>query len=445
MGEIAVVLMIVLLLVLLNGLFVAAEFAIIATSRPAMATRAAHGDATAARVVRVLGDPLLLDRYVATAQIGITFASLGLGMYGEHEVAGIIERWLEQLGVAGPDAWATSHGVSVAAAIAVMTYLHIVLGEMIPKSLAISHAAATARWVTGPLLAIGLVLSPLVRTLNWLGNHLLGLVGFRRRRSAGVSSEELESIARESRAEGLLGPESARVLQELVDFSELTAAEAMVPRVRVVGLPLGADREAIARVIGAQPHTRYPVYEQSLDRILGTVHIRDLLVLLAERRALGARELRETAYLPETAKLDDVIVAMRRVRNQMVVVMDEHGGTAGTLTMEDLYAEAVGDVEEGAEDVPDIIPLGGERYRVQGTLRLDTFGDALGLELEHPDVDSVSGLVLAELGRPPRLGDSVSWKGIRFDVSRLHGRGVAEAIAWRLPRPPDETSGPAAG
>jgi CBS domain containing-hemolysin-like protein len=132
--------------------------------------------------------------------------------------------------------------------------------------------------------------------------------------------------------------------------------------------------------------------------------------------------------LPENATLDDVLAAMNRVRNQMVVVMDEHGGTAGTLTMEDLYAVAVGDVEEGAEDVPDIVLVAGGRKRVVGTVRLDTLGDVLGIELEHPDVDTVSGLVLGELGRPPRVGDSVVWAGLRFDVMRLHGRGVAEAI-----------------
>jgi CBS domain containing-hemolysin-like protein len=414
MGEIGIVTLVILLLVLLNGVFVAAEFAIIATSRAGMATRAEAGDRNAANVARIMNDPVLLDRYVATAQLGITFASLGLGMYGEHKLATYLEGWLQQAGFSGAGTWITAHGIAVVVAIGLLTYLHIVLGEMIPKSLAINQSIRTALWVAGPMMAAGIVFAPLVRTLNWIGNQLLQLVGFRRARAAGHSPEELESIARESRAGGLLGPESARVFQELVD----------------------------ARVIGHQPHTRYPVYEQSLDRILGTVHIRDLLGLLAERRSLSAREVRETAYLPETAMLDDVIVAMRRVRNQMVVVMDEHGGTAGTLTMEDLYVEAVGDVEEGAEDVPDIIPLGGERYRVQGILRLDTFGDALGLELDHPDVDTVSGLVLDQLGRPPRLGDSVLWKGIRFDVSRLHGRGVAEVIAWRMPAPFEEDAEP---
>ncbi len=428
MAELATVMTIVLLLVLMNGLFVAAEFAIIATSRPAMAARAQAGDVAAARVFRILNNPVQLDRFVATAQLGITFASLGLGMYGEHKLSIIIEGWLISAGFDGVGAWLSAHAIAVLLSISAMTYLHIVLGEMIPKSLAISRSAQTALWVLRPMRVIAFVLFPLVLILNWTGNRLLGLVGFKRARSAVHSSEELETLARQSGEEGLLGSESARVFQELVDFSELTADQAMVPRVRVQGLASGASHKDIAALLAERPHTRYPVYEASLDHIIGTVHIRNLLDALSERRALVAGDVRETAYLPENATLDDVLAAMNRVRNQMVVIMDEHGGTAGMVTMEDIYAEAVGEVEEGAEDVPDIMPVAGGRKRVVGTVRLDTLGDVLGLELDHPDVDTVSGLILAELGRPPRVGDSVVWNALRFDVMRLHGRGVAEAI-----------------
>lgn len=430
MGELGVVLLVVLLLILLNGLFVAAEFAVIATSRPAMTARAEAGNASAARIVRILNHPVLLDRYVATAQLGITFASLGLGMYGEHHLSTYIESWLASAGFTGLGAWLSAHAVAVVIAIIAMTYLHIVLGEMIPKSLAISRSAATALWVLRPMQLIGVVLHPLVLTLNWTGNRLLGLVGFRRRRASVHSPQELEWLARQSQASGLLGSESAKVFQELVEFTELTAVEAMVPRVLVTGLPLGASHEDIARLLGqrTRTRTRYPVFDRDLDHIVGTVHVRNLLDALSERRPLVQEDIRETAYLPENASLDDVLAAMQRVCNQMIVVMDEHGGTAGIVTMEDLYSEIVGDVDQGAADIPDILPLSGGRYRVQGTVRLNTLGDVLGVELAHPDVDTVSGLVIAELGRPPRVGDSVVWQSLRFDIMRLHGRGVAEAI-----------------
>lgn len=436
MPELAVVLLVVVALVLLNGLFVAAEFAIIGTSRAAMATRAAEGDALAARITRILEQPVLLDRYVATAQLGITFASLGLGMYGEYKLAMFIEGWLLAAGFDGLGAWLGAHAMAVVLAIAGMTYLHIVLGEMVPKSLALTRPMQTALWVTRPMLGIGVVLTPLVRLLNWIGNSLLGLVGFTRNRGAAfLGSAELESVARESRALGLLDEESGRVFLELADFSELTAAEAMVPRVRVAGLRLGADAVALRRGLLANPHTRYPVHDGHLDAILGTVHIKDLLALLRSGGSLDAGHVRAAAFVPETATLDDVLEAMRKTRNQMVVVMDEHGGTAGILTMEDLCAEAVGDIEEGADDVPAVTEIDPGRYQVQGTLRLDTLGARLGRALAHEGVDTVSGLILDELGRPPELGDAIEWSGLRFEVSGLHGHGVASAIVCAAATP----------
>jgi len=430
MGEVFIVLLVVLVLIALNGLFVAAEFAIIGTSRAAMAARGAKGDRLALRIAGILEHPVRLDRYVATAQLGITFASLGLGMYGEHKLAGFIGGWLVSAGFDGFGATLSAHGVAVIIAIAGMTYLHIVFGEMIPKSLALTHSQRTALWVSRPMLVIGLVLYPFVRVLNFIGNTLLRLVGFRRGHGSGhyYSTDELDSVARESLAGGLLDQESGRMFQEMIDFSSITAGEAMVPRVRTHGIPMGCDLVALRGIVTRHRHTRYPVYEGSLDDIIGSVHVKDLVALLRDGKPLARDMVRETAFVPEDAPLEDVLSAMRRARNQLVVVMDEHGGTAGMVTMEDICAEAVGDFEEGADDMPDILAVGKRGHQVQGTVRLDTLGDALGLELLHEDVDTVSGLILSELGRPPLEGDRVHWSGLRFDVSSVRGRGVLQAL-----------------
>jgi CBS domain containing-hemolysin-like protein len=430
MSEVFIVLLVVLVLIALNGLFVAAEFAIIGTSRAAMAARGARGDRLALRIAGILEHPARLDRYVATAQLGITFASLGLGMYGEHKLAGFIEGWLMSAGFDGFGATLSAHGVAVIIAIAGMTYLHIVFGEMIPKSLALTHSQRTALWVSRPMLVIGLVLYPFVRVLNFIGNTLLRLVGFRRGHGSGhyYSTDELDSVARESLAGGLLDQESGRMFQEMIDFSSITAGEAMVPRVRTRGIPLGCSVETLRGIVARHRHTRYPVYEGTLDDIIGSVHVKDLIGLLRDGRPLTQAMVRETAFVPEDAPLEDVVSAMRRVRNQLVVVMDEHGGTAGMVTMEDICAEAVGDFEEGADDMPDILAVGKRGHQVQGTVRLDTLGDVLGLELLHEDVDTVSGLILSELGRPPLKGDRVHWSGLRFDVSSVRGRGVLQAL-----------------
>jgi len=429
MDELLIVLVVVLVLVALNGLFVAAEFAIIGASRAAMTARAEAGDVVARRIVYILDDPARLDRYVATAQLGITFASLGLGMYGEHTLAVMFSEWLLLAGFAGLGALVTAHGLASVLAILAITYLHIVLGEMIPKSLALTRSIKVAIWVTPPMLLIGMILYPLVRVLNLTGNLLLGLVGFKRGRSAGhyLAQDELESLARESQESGLLSEESGRIFLELADFNEIAAVEAMVPRVRTSGIPVGATDAMLRDILQRHRHTRYPVYEGSLDQIIGTIHVKDLMRLIRAGARLDPAAVRETAYLPETATLDDVLTAMNRVHNQMVVVMDEHGGTAGVLTIEDICAEAVGDIEEGVDDVPDILAVGSASYQVQGTVRLDTLGDLIGRELEHPEIDTVSGLILSELGRPAVFGDAVEWNGVRFEVSGVYGRGVRQA------------------
>lgn len=430
MPDLLIVLLVVLALVTLNGLFVAAEFAIIGTPRAAIAAQAESGSLRARQISAILDDPIRLDRYVATAQLGITFASLGLGMYGEHSLAGFFEHWLKAAGFTGLGVQITTHGLAVVLAIVAITYLHIVFGEMIPKALALSHAVRVALWVTPVMLMIGLVLSPLVRGLNLTGNYLLRLVGVVRSRSAEhyLETEELESLARESRQSGLLSEESERIFREIADFSEITAAEAMIPRVHTYGIPVGASDAELREILPVHRHTRYPVYDGNLDHIVGTVHIKDLLDLLHKRCGLVSAVLRKAAYLPETATLDDVLKAMERTRNQMVIVMDEHGGTAGILTIEDVCAEAIGDVEEGADDVPDVLPVGLGRFQVQGSARLGMVGTLVGRELDHPAVDSVSGLILSELGRPPRLGDQVQWNGLNFEVFSLHGHGVRQAV-----------------
>jgi CBS domain containing-hemolysin-like protein len=322
-------------------------------------------------------------------------------------------------------------------AISAITYLHIVFGEMIPKAVALTHAMRVALWVTPPMLLIGWLLYPLVRTLNITGNLLLGLVGFKRGRTAAhyLDPDELELLARESREGGLMSEESGRIFLELADFGEISAARAMVPRVRTAGIPIGASDTLLREILHQHRHTRYPVYEASLDQIIGTVHIKDLLGMLRSGTGLDPAVVRETAYLPETATLDDVLAAMDASRNQMVVVMDEHGGTAGILTIEDICAETVGDIEEGADDVPDVLPVGIAGYQVQGTVRLDTLGDVIGRELDHPEIDTVSGLILSELGRPAVLGDRVHWEGLCFEVSGLHGRGVRQATLTLDPPP----------
>jgi CBS domain containing-hemolysin-like protein len=413
-------------LILLNGIFVAAEFAIVGAPRASIDARAARGNRLAKAVQAVLRDPQRQDRYIATAQLGITVASLGLGMYGEHVLADGIYHTIDRAGAPG---WIVSHGLASVIAIATLTYFHIVIGEMVPKSLALQQAETMALWITPPMLWTKTLVFPLVVGLNEIGNALLRLLGVNRQAQSAeqyYTPEELQLVVQESEERGAIRAESGQMLQVLFDFANLTAAEVMVPRVRITGLPLGSTPERIRELLGREPHTRYPVIEHDLDHIVGMIHIKDLLRLLLRNEAVGQAHARPLPLVPETAPIDTVLTTMRRERTQMVVVLDEHGGTAGVVTLEDLFEEVVGDIDAGPGSAPQPYRDREGCLRVPGTMRLDELGHEFDLDLEHEEVDSVSGLVLTLLGRPPQVGDTVRYGRLQLEVTAVKGRGVEE-------------------
>jgi CBS domain containing-hemolysin-like protein len=422
---------IITLLILANALFVAAEFAIVGASRTQIEHEAGEGSRLARRVARILGSPRLQDRFIATTQIGISLASLGLGMYGENVLAG----WIE-VRLAPYDAyrWFAAHTVASVVAVAILTYFHIVLGEVVPKALALQAAQSTVLYVAPVITALQVAISPLVSVLNAAGNGLLSLLGVTRQGNAGEryhTSEELQLIIRESQEGGMLRGESGRILRELFEFGSLTAGEVMVPRVRLVGIPSGTDVDELRQIIRSNPHTRYPIYNGDFDHIVGSVHIKVLLRHLVANRPVTTRDARPLPYVPATAPLDQLLSAMRRNRAHMAVVMDEHGGTAGIVTIGDLFEEVVGDITEGRGRGPVHRDVKG-RLLVRGTVRLSTAGDALGVTLEHPEVQSIGGLVLSLLGRPAAIGDAVVYRGVRLEVTATSGLGVAEVAMSRV-------------
>ncbi len=424
--------LIIAALVVLNGVFVAAEFAIVGAPRAALARRAAAGDRIARFVNLTVSDPRRLDRFIAAAQLGITAASLGLGMYGEHVLAQEVAGWLEGL---GSSRWVAAHTIASAIAISVLTVLHIVIGEVVPKALALQQPERTARWVTPFMRVFQVTVHPLVVALNGLGNALLRLINIERRVHSGEhypTAEEIEYVVRESEQGGLLRKESADVVQELLEFSDLTAGEVMVPRVRMVGLPVGATADDLRTVLRTAPHTRYPVYRKAIDHVIGAVHIKDLLRLLARNAPLTAAEARLIPFVPATATTESVLAAMRRSHSQMAVVMDEHGGTAGFVTIEDLFEEVVGEIDEGTATRPDVYRDPSGRLHVAGTVRIEEVGEHLNRTLTHEEVDTVSGLVLSILGRPPAVGDAVVYENVQFEVIEIEGNGVRESIAVPL-------------
>jgi len=291
MSEAAVPVLIIAALVLINALFVAAEFAIVGAPRANVDHLAAQGSRLAARVARILAEPQRQGRFIATTQVGISAASLGLGMYGEQVIAGYVEGWLAPLDTIR---FVAAHALATGIAVGILTYVHIVIGEMVPKGLALQSAMRTAMYVSPIIEALEVALLPLVVVLNAAGNALLAVIGIKRQQNEAEryhTSEELQMIIEESHERGLLRGESGRILRELFEFGNLTAGEVMVPRVRLVGIAAGMSIEDAQEIIRRSPHTRYPVYAGDLDHIEGSVHIKTLLRhIVALQYERGGRE-----------------------------------------------------------------------------------------------------------------------------------------------------------
>ena len=434
------IIVLIVTFVLINGAFVAAEFALIGSPKTTIDHRAAQGDRLASRMMQILDSPRQQDQYLATSQIGITLASLGLGIYGEHELAGQIKGGLGHVGWLGTTAIVT---IASACSLALLTMLHIVIGEMLPKTLALQTAERVGRFAYWPMRILLLLFYPFVSLLTGIASVFLRIMGIRRTERTSEqfhTPEELALIVEESAEGGALPADSNRLLQELFEFGDRTAGQAMTPRVRVVGIPVGATPDAVRAILMAHRHTRYPIFDGDLDHIVGMLHVKDLLRRLMANERIGATDVKPIPVLPNTAALDDVLTTMRRAQAHMAVVVDEHGGTEGVLSLEDLFEEVVGEIDEGVSKAPPMTVLEDGSVRVAGTVRLDELGQHFDLDLEHEDVDSVSGLVLARLDRLPLVGDVVEYGRLRVEVTATSGRGVREARAQLLPPPESEST-----
>ena len=434
--------LIITALIFFNGLFVAVEFAVVASSRTRMAQLANEGSASAAKVMRILTDARGQTRFIIMAQLGITLSSLGLGMYGEHTIAEWILALLEQYGVEmGLFNVATAHSAALVLAIGLMTYLHVVFGEVMPKSLALQAPEATALRVINPFWVIERTFSPVIYVLNAVARAITRACGVPERdeQDRMISPQELELIVEESFEEGLIAPSEQLYIENILDMRERTVGQVMTPRTRIVGISAVETEQEILRLVCASNHSRYPIYDGDLDQIRGFFHVKDLARHLQNGAEAGPLDLRKMArnrpviVVPETLSLDMMLVRFRAEKGALAVVIDEFGGTAGIVTFEDLLEEVVGEIQDefDAERAPFEF-VGDRRLRVDGSLLLHELNQHFDINYDEEEVDTVGGLIMAHLGRIPEVGDVVELNGVRYEVEQVAGRAV-DSVLVELP------------
>jgi CBS domain containing-hemolysin-like protein len=432
--NVIIIIAVVALMIFINALYVAAEFATVAARKSRLKQMAASGHRLARMLVPVVEDPKALDDYIAACQLGITASSLVLGAYGQSTVARAIAPTLAGLGrLAEPAALAASAtGVLI-----LLTILQVVLGELFPKSVAIQYREQVALTVVVPMRWSVVAFRPFIWLFNGSANFLLQRLGVAP--SAGHahvhSPEEIELLVAESRKGGLLDSEAERMLRNALHFRDLTARHVMTPRVRLVAAPAEATVAEVLTRATESGFTRLPIYRNTVDDILGLVHVKDLFRLYLEGRNDVAAVLRPATFVPESLPIPEVWATLKSKREYLAIVLDEYGGTAGLVTLEDLIEEIFGELQDEFDRETALISADkAGRLHLRGDLLVSDVNEFLGLRLPEDQADTLGGLVMSALGRIPEAGDEVTLgaPATVIRVEKMEARGVAE-VSLRLP------------
>jgi putative hemolysin len=418
----------VAVLILLNGYFVAAEYSLVTARRTRIQELAQQGSRSARAVLRIVGNP---PRFIAAMQLGVTGTSLAIGALGEQALAEVFDPI-----VAGV--------IAFALAFLIITFLHVVVGELVPKGLALGHAERVALAVSTPVRGFFVLFRPLIWVLQRSSEVILRAIGLTPPggEMEVYSEAELKMLLSRSTEEGELERQEQEMLYKVFDFADKEVSAVMVPRPEVVALSVELPpEEALAAVIES-PYTRYPVYRGSLDDVVGVLHVRDLFSALVDRGIAGVvveQLLRPAHIVPETKDLAALLTEFRRTNQHLAIVVDEYGELEGIVTLEDLLEEIVGEIEDEF-DLPDesIERLEDGRLRVHGTFPIDDFNEQFGLSLPVEDYHTLGGFVFGMLGRAPEPGDEVEHEGVLFKVLEVEGSRIERLEVELPPQEPNQ-------
>lgn len=428
-----------------NGFFVASEFAMVKVRKTRIEQLVNEGNFNAKIALEALKD---LDKFIAAVQLGVTISSIGLGWVGEGTLAHIIEPVFAFL--PGISQNIATHTMSVSISFALITFFHVVLGELIPKSIALEYTEKTALWVARPMQFLTFIFNPFIWLLNGFGNFVLKLLNIPHSHKGALvhSTEELDMLVNASYNGGVLNETEKEMLHNVFKFSDLTAKQVMVPRTDMVCIPSNMPLEELNKLAAESQYTRYPVYEDDIDHITGLVHVKDLYSLSLKDEICPIENIqREILMVPETITMDNLVLEFKKRKGQMAVVIDEFGGTSGLITLEDVIEEIFGDVQdefdEEEEQEEDIIEVAPNTYLANSMMRLDEFAEFFQInekEIDDEDIDTIGGLVVKLLGRLAEVNDKVTLNNLTFVVKEVDGARITKLEIIRAEQETTEES-----
>ena len=422
-------------LLAVNAFFVAAEYGLVTSRRTRIMELEHQGNRRARRVLGITSDP---PRFIAAMQLGVTISSLGIGALGEQVLAHRFSTVMASF-------------LAVLLALLIVTYLHVVIGELVPKGIALGHPERTALWVSAPVSAFFVVFRPLIWLLDRSSEVILRALKLEPPGAEGEahSEAELRMLLSSSAEQGEIEHGEQEMLYKVFDFADKEVADVMVPRPEVAAIAVSLPPEEALQAVLDSPYTRYPVYRESLDDIVGVLHIRDLVEAIYDRglAAVDLAQIVRPAYMvPETKDLAALLTEFRRTNQHLAIVIDEYGSTDGIVTLEDLLEEIVGEIEDEF-DLPDetVERIDDDTVRIDGTFTIDDFNERFDVELPEEDYHTLAGFVLGRLGRAAVPGDEVAHDGLTFQVESVEGQRIERLLVtfqpWHRREPETDAGG----
>ncbi len=428
-GSIYINLFLIAFLLFSNGFFVASEFAMVKVRKTRIEQLVNEGNFNAKIALEALKD---LDKFIAAVQLGVTISSIGLGWVGEGTLARIIEPVFVFL--PGISKTVATHTLSASIAFALITFFHVVIGELIPKSIALEYTEKTALLVAKPMQVLTFIFNPFIWLLNGFGNLVLKLMNIPHSHKGSLvhSTEELDMLVNASYDGGVLNETEKDMLHNVFKFSDLTAKQVMIPRTDMVCIPIDMPLEELNKLAAENQYTRYPVYDEDIDHITGLVHVKDLYSLSIKDETCPVEKIQRNILLvPETMTMDNLVLEFKKRKGQMAIVVDEFGGTSGLITLEDVLEEIFGEVQDefDEEEESDIKEIAPNTYIANSIMRLDEFAEFFNIdenEIDDEDIDTIGGLVLKILGRLAEINDTVTLQNFTFVVKEIDGARITK-------------------